>query len=49
MIGGGPALGEGTVMLVPADQKTLRAQLMAAKDGCLLAEFNTEKGGKTKP
>ncbi len=40
LIGGGPALKQGTVMLLAADEKNLRVRLLAAADGRLLAEFS---------
>ncbi|MCX5683334.1 MAG: metallophosphoesterase, partial [Planctomycetota bacterium] len=43
LIGGGPTLKEGTVILLSADGKTLRARLLAAKGGRTLTEFITEK------
>ena len=43
LIGGGPSLNEGTVMLVTADETTLHARLLAAKDGRLLTEFTADK------
>jgi hypothetical protein len=43
LIGGGPSLNEGTVILVSADAKSLRARLLTARDGRLLAEFSAEK------
>jgi hypothetical protein len=43
LIGGGPSLDEGTVMLLSADNKKLSIRLLAAKDGRLLTEFNADK------
>lgn len=43
LIGGGPSLSEGTVMLIAADATTLRARLLAATDGRQLTEFNIAK------
>jgi hypothetical protein len=43
LIGGGPSLNEGTVLLFSADEKTLRARLLAAQDGRLLTEFVAQK------
>jgi hypothetical protein len=40
MIGGGPALKQGTVMLLSADTHELRVRLLAAEDGRLLTEFS---------
>ncbi len=45
LIGGGPAVNQATVMLLTADEKTLRARLLAAADGRLLTEFVTDKAG----
>ena len=39
LIGGGPALNEGTVMLLQADTRALQARLLAAEDGRVLATF----------
>ncbi len=44
LIGGGPALDEGTVILLNADAKTLPARMLAARDGRLLTEFSSERG-----
>jgi acid phosphatase type 7 len=43
LIGGGPSLGEGTVMLLTADRASLNVRLLAAKDGRLRTEFKTRK------
>ena len=43
LVGGGPSLNEGTVMLLSADDKTLRVRLLGAKDGRVLTEFTTSK------
>jgi hypothetical protein len=43
LIGGGPALGEGTVMLATADAHSLHIRLLAATDGRLLTEFKAAK------
>ena len=47
LIGGGPSLDEGTVILFSAEDTTLRARMLAAKDGRLLTEFTAE-GGRTR-
>ena len=44
LIGGGPSLNEGTVMLVAADDSTLHARMLAARDGRLLTEFVSARG-----
>jgi len=41
LIGGGPSLREGSVMLVTADEKQFHARLLAAQDGRQLVEFNS--------
>ena len=43
LIGGGPSLNEGTVMLITADEASLKARLVAARDGQLLKEFDAKK------
>jgi len=43
LVGGGPSLNEGTVMLLSADEKALRVRLLAAKDGRVLTEFSSGK------
>ena len=39
LVGGGPSMDEGTVMLLSADDKTLRVRLLSANDGRILTEF----------
>lgn len=49
LVGGGPSLKEGTVMLVTADETKLDVRLLAATDGRVLTEFKSEKkAGQTK-
>jgi acid phosphatase type 7 len=43
LIGGGPSLEEGTVMLLSADKRKLTIRLLGAKDGRLLTEFKADK------
>ena len=43
LIGGGPAMNQGTVILVTADAQSLRARMLAASDGRLLTEFVNRK------
>jgi acid phosphatase type 7 len=43
LIGGGPSLDEGTVMLLSADKRKLSIRLLGAKDGRILTEFNADK------
>lgn len=45
LVGGGPAMAggeEGTMMMIAADQNTLKVRLVGAKDGRQLTEFVTE-------
>ena len=49
LIGGGPALDQGTVILVSAETTGLRARVIAAKDGRLLTEFNAQAERPGKP
>jgi acid phosphatase type 7 len=49
LIGGGPSLDEGTVILFTAQEATLRARMLAAKDGRLLTEFNAQAERPGKP
>ena len=49
IIGGGPAINQGVAVLVAADEKTLRARLLSAKDGHLLTEFTAEAPKNSKP
>ena len=43
MIGGGPSLKQGTVMLLAADAQRLHVRMLSAQDGKLLTEFNATK------
>ena len=49
LIGGGPSLNEGTVMVAAADATTLRVRLLAASDGRQLTEFTASKPSSAKP
>jgi 3',5'-cyclic AMP phosphodiesterase CpdA len=46
LMGGGPSLNEGTVMLATADARALRVRLLAAADGRTLTEFKSTRTPK---